>query len=483
MGDPFTRRDVLASIGAGGILTMRVPVSASQTPGTSQQAPLSGIETPDDWPMFQLDAGNTGSPSGTTGPAEDIGVAWCAYVDGREGHHPAVAGDRVYYVGGGNTNAVDVESGERRWWREGPSSPFSPAVADGRVFVPHWNGEVVAYDAETGETHWTFQMDELSSVPPAVADGRVYVASNDGTLYALSWERGEQVWQFDTGERLQIPATVVDGTVFTAKPGHGKRLYALDAESGETRWETEPSGQVTAAPAVHHGAVYVAVSSEFQAFDADTGETLWTSRPRRSIRGDPTVSGGTVYYGSDQGTVGALDAVDGTVKWTIHVEDAVRGSPAVADGMVFFGVRDGTIQAVDAETGATRWQFRTGGKVSSSPAVLDGAVFVGSHDGYLYALAPADEVDPPSSGCVSPGGRGTRKTASGDDETASPETAVTSPGTAAGTGTSFLDSIADGPSGMLLWLLGIPIVGPVVLGGLLAALRLTERDRDDDEAS
>ena len=71
---------------------------------------------------------------------------------------PFVDGDTVYVstgFDGARIFAFDVETGEERWSVEDPENPVTgPVVADGLLFIPFVNGELVAYDPASGEERW-----------------------------------------------------------------------------------------------------------------------------------------------------------------------------------------------------------------------------------------------------------------------------------------------------------------------------------------
>ena len=121
-----------------------------------------------------------------------VGVASASYP---MFHHDQ---QRTGYVPGEGpqTNAI-LWIAETAEWADG-----SPAVYNGKVFVPTWPdmnfGEaspmgLVCYDAVTGAEAWTNELGGASvgSVSGvAVADGCVYLGGTDGRLYCIDEETG-----------------------------------------------------------------------------------------------------------------------------------------------------------------------------------------------------------------------------------------------------------------------------------------------------
>jgi outer membrane protein assembly factor BamB len=241
----------------------------------------------------------------------------------------------------------------------------SPATVSGDEDEDEVNraGMVVALDADTGGTRWSFEVSDWISTTPAVAEGRVYFGDATGRVRALDASTGEEVWSFDAGSKVLSSPALTDGTLYFGANG---RLYALDARTGDPHW---------------------------------TFDLRWPT-----VKSSPAVAGGTVFVGCHGGggcrlvpddetcdapdETGSLDAVDadlGAEEWRYDVERDVRSSPAVADGIVYLGCAGGA-SAVRAADGREAWRVEFGSYVDSSPAVADGRVFVNCSDGKVYAL-------------------------------------------------------------------------------------------------
>jgi outer membrane protein assembly factor BamB len=65
--------------------------------------------------------------------------------------------------------------------------------ADGRAFVP-WNGGMIAVDAPSWITRWTYAAEGISWEAPLVADEDVYVAVAGGAVLALDRATGQPTW-------------------------------------------------------------------------------------------------------------------------------------------------------------------------------------------------------------------------------------------------------------------------------------------------
>lgn len=197
----------------------------------------------------------------------------------------------------------------------------------------------------------------------AVADDYVYVTSYFGRCTALSAADGSTVWQYDTTSEITNAPTVADGTVYVADR---QRLTALDAATGTEQWcrelLDETAGYVRCSPTVTTDTVYVAAGAD---------------------------SGG----GDHPQQIHAVGR-DGEPRWTVGIEP-LWDAPVVADDTLYIPLCRG-LSARDAATGTERWRLRTGpedalGVSLQTPAVVNGTVFiVGNYDvevpGYVYAV-------------------------------------------------------------------------------------------------
>lgn len=309
------------------------------------------------WPMFQVDAANTGFHPTASGPTDSV---------------------------------------TERWRFDRNDGRFStPTVVDGTIYVGSHAGTVYAIGERDGTEEWHFDGEGETASSPAVADGTVYFWSGGSRLYALDAETGEEQWhvRMEPAARgvYQSNPTVVDGTVYVG----GK---ALDAETGTEQW-TYRGRQYT--PAVDGSSVYVVTGPRVVALNSDDGSKQWQYTAEKhgrdvTIRGSPTVTDGTVYVGirassrnvthTGEGRVYALDASKGGKQWQADTEYPVHGS-LTADGETLFvgtvspsHVPKGKIWGLELSDGTTRWRTEVQERVGTSPAVAGSAVYVTSSD-------------------------------------------------------------------------------------------------------
>ena len=245
----------------------------------------------------------------------------------------------------GEVIAFSVGFGRIRWRRTIGPTESSPLVADGRVYVGDWRGDVYALDERTGRTRWRFHTGGAVKGGAALAGRRLYVGSYDGHVYCLDARSGREIWRTGAQPRLghtgtfyATPAVAYGRVYIGATDG---KIYSLGATSGKIRWSHSTGGYVYASAAVWNGLVLVgSYSGTFSAYDAATGDTRWSFRANGPISGSATVIDGVVYFATLERRTYALAAASGKLLWTFP--DG-KYTPAVAERRRLFLVGYGQV--------------------------------------------------------------------------------------------------------------------------------------------
>lgn len=324
-------------------------------------ADQAGAESAD-WPMARYDAARTGYNPDSSGPKDDVQIAWEQARDASSnGVVPPIVHEDTLYVVGGSVAALEAETGALEFTRDG-AYHSSPARAEADV-----------YRTET-----------LAVSSP---DGLAGLNAGGGIRLPLIGSRfGLERWHGPSeASRSSIlgppnapPPVAVDDTIYAAVPGRND-LVALTASDGTERWRvSHGAGTGIYGPAVGDGTVYVVgYANELGVYDAETGENRWIAEIDVLNAYAPTVADeGVVVPGRE--SVTCLETDDGSVRWTYdhdgNVSDADRAAAAVANGRVFLVDGVGSLHAIDLESGEAVWTASFGGM--ASPVVADGVVYV-----------------------------------------------------------------------------------------------------------
>ena len=154
----------------------------------------------------------------TTETVDRLGGAWVTRLDGGVSSRatPVVKDGVLYLTAGANVFAIDARTGETVWRWQPPSADArmvpswqGVALGDGLVFVGLRSSQVAALRQDTGELVWAEsvgsvpqQFGETVTTAPMYAQGTVFVgvASGDsggqGRIVALDAATGETQWTF-----------------------------------------------------------------------------------------------------------------------------------------------------------------------------------------------------------------------------------------------------------------------------------------------
>jgi polyvinyl alcohol dehydrogenase (cytochrome) len=250
-----------------------------------------------------------------------------------------------------------------------------------------------AADVPQLKLKWAFGLGDETEArsAPAVAGGRIFFGTENGTVYSLDAASGCIYWtsKVDGNVRSALVVGSTDHGRRTAMYfGAGRNAYALDAATGKVLWkvsvEENFAAFVTAAPLLHRGVLYVAVSSfeealaplpgyqcctfrgSVAALKADTGKQIWKTYTIASPP-QPTEKNkaGVQWYGPS-----------GAAVWSTPTFDEKSGVVYVGTGDNYSHPTTDTSDAVlalDAKTGKLFWSRQmTGGDAFNSACAIPG---------------------------------------------------------------------------------------------------------------
>lgn len=169
---------------------------------------------------------------------------WSTEVGGAPTRVVLGPGEEVAYVGTsqGQLVALDTATGAILWTADvGAAVAHPPALADGTLYVPTADGDVVAVDADgcgaaTCQPLWSAPLGAAVATQPAVggtgADAVVYAATTAGTVHALAAAGCGQatcatLWDGSTGSAATGGPIVSGGRVYVATQDGRLHAYGL----------------------------------------------------------------------------------------------------------------------------------------------------------------------------------------------------------------------------------------------------------------
>jgi outer membrane protein assembly factor BamB len=226
--------------------------------------------------------------------ARDGSLLWRFMSNAEVSRRPVLSNGTLYAMNANDTLlAIEPATGKLRWSQHrSPAAGMEvagyagPLVYRGKVYTGFSDGNVMAYDADTGAERWQpvdlaaeaeqtlgevpQQLDvDTTPVPNTLPTGPVvYVANYAGGVFALDAESGVQVWSNTAvsgvseltlwreraHERRDGGPPEPERSILIASSGTSG-LWGLDPESGRELWRRSvPSGGVSA-PVVINGAL------------------------------------------------------------------------------------------------------------------------------------------------------------------------------------------------------------------------------------
>ncbi|MFM5508448.1 outer membrane protein assembly factor BamB [Aeromonas rivipollensis] len=317
----------------------------------------------------------------------------------------------------------------------------------------------VVESAFSADTKWSSSVgdgigDFYSQLQPVVEEDHIYAAARDGDVTAFDRNSGETLWSVDLADlpinadkrsaRLSGGLVSRYGKLFLGS--ENGVVYALNEANGEVLWQTTVPGEVVASPAVEDGRVVVLTTSgRLMALDTDEGKLQWTlseEQPPLTLRSasTPVITNGAVLYGRADGKVGIALLSNGQPVRQSKVADPrgateldrmvdVDASPLIAGDELYAIAYNGQLMARKLMTGDEVWKRKYSGyrdmaltgnaivltdsrshlfavdrrnglelwsntqlenRTVTAPVVLGDYVVVGDVEGYLYWLDRTD---------------------------------------------------------------------------------------------
>ncbi len=340
-------------------------------------------------------------------PVLDVQETWKSSV-GKAGRYlfsPVAVGDAVYAAGAnGSVAKIDAKTG-KDIWRTKLSSDLSAGVGtDGTLTaVGALKGEVFVLGAD-GKQLWKATAPGEVLSPPLVGNGLVIVRTIDGQIVAFNAQTGEQKWLYRNRAvplNLRVSAGMTfagDAAVLAGFPGG--QFAAINLQNGDAYWQTPvsyPKGvteverinDVTGPPTLI-GAETCAVTFQGQlgCFDANTGRALWEKAfsSTSGLAQDDQV----VVAGDDWAIVSAFDASTGKQLWhNDQLKSRDVSVPMLLGHAAVVGDYKGFVHFLSRDDGTFVARMKTDGSaITAAPVLAGDTLVVQTHDGDLYGFRP-----------------------------------------------------------------------------------------------
>jgi outer membrane protein assembly factor BamB len=211
---------------------------------------------------------------------------------------PAIANGKIVTFGAaGILSCFDAATGKLDWRKENPANAYpafytgtSPLVADG-ICILHTgkkdDGQVVAYDLNTGNEKWKWTGEGPSYSSPSVMtiDGKkLLIVITEKNIMALSLAEGKQLWQIATPVQQRFYNCVspyIDGqTIYLTGQGSGMKAVKVEKSGNnyttKELWSNAEVGAKWNTPILKDGFLYGFTDQKrIYCLNAATGQTAW----------------------------------------------------------------------------------------------------------------------------------------------------------------------------------------------------------------
>jgi outer membrane protein assembly factor BamB len=345
--------------------------------------------------------------------------------------------------GWGGIYALNATTGGLRWFFTTEGSPFRPAVGGNKVFSPVSYTQLGAFNISNGGSVWNYTLPQPSdpilgpiqiSSSPAFFDGRVFFGSTDSNILALNASTGKTLWTFATDPLYQPGKTTLSDNAVLSTPAVANGVvyvysrlgysYALNESSGSKLWSYNFSsgGFVDRTPVILEGRVYFsAFSGQIFSLNVTDGSKIWNYSCGYEWVSTPnydnmywfvspiTIDDNVVFFnyngvvgwkdGSYKyfGTVCALNALNGIKIWNNTMAISTSGAQtasngvAVHNGVVYVFSDDQRIYGLNAMNGEILWNFSLGKSVFSSQ-IENNVAYYGPDSDSFYSLELPSEL-------------------------------------------------------------------------------------------
>ncbi|MFM0119891.1 MULTISPECIES: outer membrane protein assembly factor BamB [unclassified Paraburkholderia] len=340
-------------------------------------------------------------------PVLDVQQAWKASV-GKAGRYlfsPVAVGNAVYAAGAnGSVAKIDAQTGQDVWRVKLHDDLSAGVGSDGTLTaVGGLKGDVYVLGAD-GKQLWTAKAPGEIISPPLVGNGLVVVRTVDGQIVAFNAQTGEQKWNY-RNRAVPLNLRVSSGMTFAGDAAvlagfPGGAFAAINLQTGDNYWQTPvsyPKGvteverinDVTGPPTlVGSETCAVTFQGQIGCFDANSGRAVWEKA--FSSTSGLAQDDSAVVAADDWSVVSAFDVSSGAPLWkNDKLKNRDLSVPFILGHAAVLGDYQGYVHFLSRDDGTLVARVKTDGSpITAAPVLAGETLVVLTHDGDLYGYRP-----------------------------------------------------------------------------------------------
>jgi outer membrane protein assembly factor BamB len=236
----------------------------------------------------------------------------------------------------------------------------SPTVGGESIYVPLFNGMIVAYDMQRPRgSPWYYRASGHVNIPPIVTPNCLAWTTNLGRLFASTPNQLKMRFQFRANGPIVAPLGYESPLIFaTSRDGFA---YAINENTGRLAWRFAAGDAVSHEPVAIRGSVFIVPEvGGMYCLASDTGQQRWYApRAKQFLSASPARTApagnkapaapptlGRVYAADDAGNTMILDANSGARLDTIPTAMVPWKFTNAFNDRIYLGSRSGMIQCL-----------------------------------------------------------------------------------------------------------------------------------------
>ena len=163
---------------------------------------------------------------------------------------------------------------------------------------------------------------KFASFTPAFYDGSVYAIDESGDVVRFEASSGEKIWRIETGHKLSGGVNAAHGMILMGTFKGNVLAYNV---AGNGQWQAQVSSEILSAPQIEEDMVIVRTGDgKIFGLDALDGSQKWVyqgATPSLTVRSTAgtLVSRGAVFAGFAGGKMAAMSLFNGNIGWESSV--------------------------------------------------------------------------------------------------------------------------------------------------------------------